>query len=345
LNRPSRILLVDDDVAAIGAMRKILADVGQIRFATSGSDALQLARESMPDVVLMDVEMPGMSGLDVCAAMKRDPVLRDVPVIFVTSHHGTEEEVAGLSVGAMDFISKPPNPPLVVARVRTQLRLKEMADTLRRTATTDSLTGVANRRRFDEVLAQEWPRAVRSGSSLAMLMIDVDYFKSYNDRYGHQGGDQCLIAVADAVRSIPYRSSDLAARYGGEEFAVLLPETSLHGASLVAARILQSVDALSIPSEVMPVADHVTVSIGVSAYCCAPLQDQSALVDTMSNLPTSGVLVAAADRALYAAKRLGRHQVRSLRLEDANAPDKALLVDAGEVLIAMSTGQFDALRA
>ena len=345
MDRVFRILLVDDDVAVIGALRNMLADVGQIQFATSGPDALRIVRDSTPDLVLLDVEMPGMSGLEVCDAMKRDPQLREVPVIFVTSHSSTEEEIAGLNVGAVDFISKPPSGPLVAARVRTQLRLKEMADTLRRTATTDSLTGVANRRRFDEVLAQEWPRAVRSGSSLALLMIDVDHFKGYNDRYGHQGGDQCLIAVANAVRSIPYRSSDLAARYGGEEFAVLLPETSLHGASLVAARILQSVDELAIPNEVTSAADRVTVSIGVSAYSGTPLQDQIALADTMSNLPSSSVLVAAADRALYAAKRNGRHQVRSLRFEEANAPDKALLVEAEELLIAMSTGQFDALRA
>jgi PleD family two-component response regulator len=220
-----RILLVDDDAGAIAMMGRALASLGELRFATSGADALRLARESAPDLILLDAEMPGMSGFQTCELLKAEPALADIPVIFVTSHSEPEFEVSGLDIGAADFIAKPINPPLLLARARTQLRVKHMADELRRLSTTDALTGIANRRRFDEVFMREWQRARREGESIALMMIDVDHFKRYNDHYGHPAGDACLKAVARAVAECAHRPADLAARYGGEEFALLLPHT------------------------------------------------------------------------------------------------------------------------
>jgi PleD family two-component response regulator len=163
-------------------MSRILAGVGQLRFATNGSDALRLAHGVPPDLLILDAEMPGMSGFDLLKILKSDPLLVDVPVIFVTSHDESGFEVSALELGAADFIAKPFRPSPVLARVRTHLRIKHMADELRHTAGTDGLTEVANRRQFDDSLEREWLRAWRTGRPLALLMIDVDHFKLFNDR-------------------------------------------------------------------------------------------------------------------------------------------------------------------
>jgi PleD family two-component response regulator len=171
------ILLVDDDPGAIQLLGCILADVAELRFATNGKDALRLARAAAPDLILLDAEMPGMSGFELLKTLKAEPSLSDVPVIFITSHSEAGFEVSALDMGASDFIAKPLKSSRVLARVRTQLRVKLMADELRRTATTDALTGVSNRRQFDVSLEREWSRTQRSGEPMALLMIDVDHFK------------------------------------------------------------------------------------------------------------------------------------------------------------------------
>ncbi len=330
MNRTFNILLVDDDVTIISALSRILAGIGQLRFATNGLDALRLARESPPDLMLLDVEMPEMSGLEVCAQMKRDPSLLDVPVIFITSFSNTEQEVTGFNAGAVDFIGKPPSAPLVMARVRTHLRLKQMADALRKAAATDVLTGVANRRSFDEVLTREMSRAQRSSAPLSLLLIDIDCFKAYNDHYGHQGGDHCLTAVAQAIGEVPKRPGDLVARYGGEEFAVLLPETPAVGARSVAMRILASVDGLRLQHAASGVASHVTLSIGVSVYCRSTQTQEFKLNHTIKE-SLSAALIAAADQALYAAKDQGRRQARFLSIEDLGSPQRATAVVEGNI--------------
>src|ERR1700692_1568624 len=240
------ILLVDDDTGAIQLMGRILADVGNLRFATNGPDALRLARESAPDLILLDAEMPGMSGFELLKTLKAEFSLANVPVIFITSHTEAGFEVSALDMGAADFIAKPLKSSRVLARVRTQLRVKHLADELRRTATTDALTGIANRRQFDESLQREWLRAQRSGDPVSLLMVDVDHFKLYNDLYGHPKGDICLQHVAQALSSACKRPADLVARYGGEEFIVLLPYTPRQGAQHVAQQVLDAVAALGI---------------------------------------------------------------------------------------------------
>jgi diguanylate cyclase (GGDEF)-like protein len=323
------ILVVDDDSGAIQLMGRILEGLGSVRFATNGADAVRLARELTPDLVLLDAQMPDMSGFMVFDALKKLPELAGVPVIFVTSHSESEFEVGALDMGAADFIAKPVNPPLVKARVKTHLRVKHLADTLRRRAGTDALTGVANRRHFDESLEKEWLRSGGRGEPLALLFIDIDHFKLYNDCYGHPQGDACLKQVARAVQGSVRRAGDLVARCGGEEFAALLPETSRAGGEFVARRILDAVAALKIRHEGSLTAPHVTVSIGIGCY-----DDSSAAWRSPEAARrhrdeghvgcTSNELILAADRALYSAKRAGRAQAQLLDIGDTELLQPAL---------------------
>lgn len=318
------ILLVDDDPATIQLLGRILAGQAQLRFATDGQSALRLARESTPDLILLDAEMPGMDGFEVCEALKADPDLADIPVIFVTSHSEPAFEVAGFEIGAADFISKPVTVPLVLARVKAQLRVKRMADDLRRLSTSDALTGIANRRRFDEALTREWLRARRGAQPIALLLIDVDHFKLFNDHYGHPGGDACLQAVAQAMTKASHRPTDLLARYGGEEFALLLPQTDRQGAEYIARSLLTHIEQLAIAHEASPISKHVTASIGIGVFdaqssCWSnPSQGRQ---NAGGRVPcSSDSLLQAADKALYAAKHAGRAQACLLDLSQVESP-------------------------
>lgn len=292
------ILLVDDDPSTIHVVGRMLVGLGQLRFATSGRGALQQLRSTPVDLVLLDAEMPGMDGYEVCAAMQADPDIAGTPVIFVTAHGAQEFELKGLETGAADFIVKPISEPLLLARVRTQLRIKRLTDELRSLATMDALTGVANRRSFDAALANEWRRCSRDRVPLGLLLVDVDHFKRFNDRLGHPAGDACLRAVAQALAAALQRPGDLAARYGGEEFALLLPGTSADGLRHVAERVLNGIAALGIPHPDSDCSACVSVSIG--GECVLPGE--------AGRLPEQ--LIAAADRALYAAKAEGRARAR-----------------------------------
>jgi len=295
------ILLVDDDPGAIQLMGRILADVGKLRFATNGKDALRLARDAAPDLILLDAEMPGMSGFELLRTLKAESSLTDVPVIFITSHNEAGFEVSALDMGAADFIAKPLKSSRVLARVRTQLRVKHMADELRRTATTDGLTGIANRRQFDVSLESEWLRAQRSGEPVSLLMIDVDHFKLYNDLYGHPQGDMCLCRVTQALRSTCRRPADLVARYGGEEFMILLPQTPREGAKHMAQQVLDAVAALGIFHENSQTTHYVSVSVGIGCF-----DDASACWASEVHGLCAADLIQAADKALYSAKQAGR---------------------------------------
>jgi diguanylate cyclase (GGDEF)-like protein len=322
------ILIVDDDPGSIQLMGRILSKVGHVRFATNGEDALRLARESIPDLILLDSEMPGMTGFETCRALKGDPALAHIPIIFVTSHGETAFEVSGFELGAADFIAKPVSAQLVLARVRTQLRVKHMSDDLRRIATIDTLTAVANRRRFEEALDLEWRRGQRSGDAMALLMIDVDHFKLFNDLYGHPAGDTCLRLVAGALSSASLRPADLVARHGGEEFAVLLPQTTRRGAEYVAHALLEAVVALDIAHAASPTARHVTISLGIGCYdtdsdSWLPPCEQSRLPDDQRARCSPSNLVLAADKALYSAKHAGRAQAMLLDIADFDSPHLA----------------------
>ena len=296
LDAPDRLpslLVVDDQPVNIQALYRIFAPDHRVLMATSGAKALALCAEDPPDLVLLDVVMPEMDGHEVCARLKADEATRNIPVIFVTSHTNAEEETKGLELGAIDFIAKPVNPAVVRARVKTHLTLKAQSDLLRQMVFIDGLTGVANRRCFDERLRTEWRRAARDGSPLSLLMLDVDHFKRFNDRYGHQLGDDCLRRVASAIKGGLLRPGDLVARYGGEEFACILPGTDFEGALAVGAGIEHIVRGLQIEHADSDVSGTVTVSIGVS----------TSLPDRDAN---PARLLALADAQLYRAKHSGR---------------------------------------
>jgi diguanylate cyclase (GGDEF)-like protein len=292
----SRLLVVDDEPINVQALYQALCDEHQVLVATRGAKALELCRKLQPDLVLLDIEMPDMTGHEVCMHLKADVATRDIPVIFVTARISTDDEMHVFAIGAVDFIAKPINPAVVRARVRTHLTLKHQSDLLRQMAFVDGLTGVFNRRHFDMRLEQEWARAARSASTLALVIADVDRFKAYNDHYGHQAGDDCLRQVARQMKNNLVRPADLIARYGGEEFACILPDTDKEGAIAVAARLETAVRSLDLPHVQATSHGIVTISLGVMAAVPAEGED-------------THLLIAEADRALYRAKAAGRARV------------------------------------
>lgn len=320
-----QLLLVDDDPGMIQVMAKALNGMGRLRFATSGAQALDQMEESPPDVVLLDADMPGLTGVEVCARMRADARLGEVPVIFVTGHTSPQDELRGLEAGAADFIAKPIREALLVARVRTQLRVKALTDELRAVACTDALTGAANRRSFDDALNREWRHALRQRQPLSLLMIDVDHFKAYNDFYGHQEGDECLRQVASALHAAVRRPSDLVARYGGEEFAVLLPGTGQPGAEEVARRLGEELERRALPHARSLTSTVITASVGISSLDEAG-PDALARADGQAFNPAPSEaedLVRAADVALYAAKRSGRACTWYIDIADGRHPERA----------------------
>jgi diguanylate cyclase (GGDEF)-like protein len=264
--------------------------------ATNGQQAIHLCKANPPDLVLLDIVMPQMDGYEVCRQLKADPATRDIPVIFVTAHTEADQETLGLEVGAVDFITKPVVPAVVKARVRTHVTLKHQSDLLRKMAFLDGLLGVFNRRYFDQQLETELARSHRSGAPLSLLILDVDFFKKYNDTYGHLAGDDCLRNVATTIRQFLRRPGDVVARYGGEEFACILPETPLDDAVTIAKALEQQIRSLGIEHISSDVAKVVTISIGV---CCKP----------HGVIGLASALVAQADAQLYRAKHGGRAQV------------------------------------
>lgn len=296
-----RLLVVDDQPINIQALYQVFAADHQVLMATNGEQALALCADKRPDVVLLDVVMPGLDGYEVCRRLKEDEATRDIPVIFVTSHNDDVAETQGLELGAADFISKPINPKVVRARVRTQLTVKAHADLLRQWVYMDGLTSVNNRRCFDERLLSEWGRALRTGAPLSVALLDVDCFKLYNDRYGHLAGDECLRRVAIALKASLKRPGDMVARYGGEEFACLLPDTDLPGALTVARTLGEHVFAEQIQHLDSKAAPVVTVSIGV---CTKGPESPGTAADFLR----------VADTQLYRAKSGGRNQVQGIEL-------------------------------
>ena len=290
-----RILIVDDAMENIQILHQALRDEHEVLFALSGEKALEIAHQQTPDLILLDAVMPGMDGYAVCAALRASAKVRDIPVIFVTALSQPEDETRALEAGAVDFISKPFNVAVVRARVRTQLTVKRQADAMRELTLTDTLTGVANRRSFNDTMEAEWRRCARGGLPLSVIMIDIDHFKLYNDHYGHQAGDSCLQQISAAMKRCATRPSDMLARYGGEEFILLLAQEGLDGAEVVAQRILDEVRKVALPHAASTTAPHVTISMGIASTTPAEGNDSAALIR-------------AADGLLYRAKQTGRNR-------------------------------------
>jgi len=299
-----RVLIVDDEPANIHSLAEALGSTYDLRFATDAAQALDLARTLAFDLVLLDVVMPGMDGFAALRQLKIEPLTREVPVIFVTSMNEVADEERGFALGAVDYITKPVSAPLVRARVRTHIELKRQRDLLTQRALIDGLTGIANRRRFDEALDQRWQQAQRERSALLLVLLDVDKFKQYNDHYGHAAGDDCLRRIAGVLHGMFAEAGELAARIGGEEFALLLPGGQ---AEALLRRLLDGVRELDIAHACSDASARVSVSAG--AIEAVPPADGSprALLET-------------ADQLLYLAKREGRNRAVLRIAADTQAP-------------------------
>ena len=303
LGRKPRLLVVDDQPLHIQVLYRALSAEYQLFMANNGEQALRVCRDQQPDLLLLDVVMPGIDGFEVLQRLKANPDTVGIPVIFVTAHGGDEIETQCLQAGAVDFIPKPVNPSVVRARVKTHLTLKFQSDLLRDMAFIDGLTAVSNRRHFDDRLAAEWGRSRRSATPLSLILLDVDFFKRFNDHHGHQAGDDCLRQIAKVLNAELKRPTDLVARYGGEEFVCLLPNTFLEDAMDMAENLLQAVKTQGIAHLYSDVAPVVTVSLGVATRGPELVNVQAAK------------LLALADAQLYRAKRTGRARVCGAMLQ------------------------------
>lgn len=298
-SRKPMILVVDDVVENVDVLFHLLKADYTLAAARNGLKALRMVEKRPPDLILLDIMMPEMDGYEVCRRLKEKNATREIPIIFITSLSEAIDEARAFNLGAVDYITKPFQPIVVKARIRTHLNLKQKSDMLEAMVCLDGLTNIFNRRKFDRTLKQEWKRTFRNNRSLAMIMIDIDHFKLFNDHYGHIEGDECLKKVANVLHDALNRPGDFLARYGGEEFAVLLPETDMKGACHLAEKMRQIILDLKIANAQSTIAPYVSISLGVAVY--QPSSDE--------NFASPVDLIAAADSMLYAAKKNGRNQV------------------------------------
>ncbi|MDJ1176736.1 diguanylate cyclase domain-containing protein [Roseofilum capinflatum] len=319
------ILIVDDLPDNLRLLSQMLTQQGyKVRKAINGEMAIASCTAQLPDLILLDINMPGMNGYQVCDRLKASPTTAEIPIIFLSALDEANHKLQAFKSGGLDYITKPFQVEEVLARVEHQLSLccqqkklkeelqklkqevnqqQQTQQNLERLVTLDELTQLSNRRHFNDYLQQEWKRlfslpaySSRYSQALSLILADVDYFKLYNDTYGHVKGDQCLQKVAQAMQRVVTHSGALVARYGGEEFAVILPNASSDYALQVAELIRLEVENLKIPHSQSNVSSYVTVSLGVA--CRFPDSDLS---------PED--LIASADQALYHAKQQGRNSV------------------------------------
>lgn len=293
LTRP-KVLVVDDQVMNIHLVREVLKEECDIFMATNGQQALEQCLLVMPDLVLLDLVMPGMNGHEVCRQLKASSLTQAIPVIFISAQRDEEDEALGFELGAADYILKPFNRTILHARVRLHLAMKQQTDMLKAMVHVDGLTGLANRRKLDEDIQLGWKQCCREQHPYSLILLDVDFFKRYNDRYGHLMGDECLRQVAQALKQGLRRPTDLLARYGGEEFCALLPSTGGSGAQHIADKLLTLVRDAGIAHADSPVDAVVTISLGV-----VTVEEPTLAVDPLQ-------LLSVADQQLYQAKHGGR---------------------------------------
>lgn len=291
-----KVLVIDDVEMNASLISGVVSNLCEVLTASSGTQGLAMAQQYRPELILLDVMMPEMDGYEVFRQLKNDPRTAQIPVIFLTGVSDLSAEEVGLNMGAVDFIAKPFRVAVLLARVRNHLELAHKHHVLEGLSHSDSLTGIANRRHFNAMLAREFGRMQRNHQDLALLMLDVDDFKSFNDHYGHLRGDECLQQVATCIAQCLGRPGDLVARYGGEEFVCLLPETDSKGALKLAHKIQAAIAQLQIPHLQSRTDAFVTVSMGVAA---APA----------TALGNGQQLLALADERLYRAKNGGRNRI------------------------------------
>ena len=298
------ILIIEDTESIrkdVSEIIKNLPNIKRILEAGNGIDGFRMLLENQVDLILCDLVMPGMDGFKFLSLKESRSDLSDIPVIILTSQTETKDKIKGLEHGASDYVTKPFDEGELTARVRVQLKIKNLQDELRASnarlaeiSVTDPLTRVFNRRYLFEILEKEFDRALRYKSSLSFVMVDIDFFKRVNDRFGHQVGDQVLVDVANLVRE-ELRKPDVLGRYGGEEFGVILPETDLKGAWVVAERYRTRVAEYRFGTAHSPI--RTTISLGVAAV-------------PDSKVRTVDELVKEADDSLYQAKNLGRNRTQ-----------------------------------
>jgi diguanylate cyclase (GGDEF)-like protein len=257
-----KILIVDDSMLSLRILADILKEEYDVIASKEGHEALKMAKEYSPTIILLDIVMPVMDGFEVLAELKNMPETNNIPVIFITSLNDPENEEKGLILGATDYIYKPFSPRVVKARVKNHIDLFLMRRAMEDFALIDALSKIHNRRSFDLRSEVEWARAMREKTLLSAAIIDIDNFKNYNDFYGHIGGDEVIKSVANKISSSLSRKTDFAARFGGEEFVVLLPVTPSKDGEKLLQKVCLNIEGLAIPHERSPVASVITVSIG-----------------------------------------------------------------------------------
>ncbi len=297
----SKILVIDDSKLIAHVAKNILSKQGhEVLLAEDGETGLDIAKDNEPDLILLDLILPGIDGYEICQRIKNDSNIADIPVIMLTSKAEHADKVRGLELGASDYVTKPFDEAELIARVNTHLRIKELHESLQEKnrqllemANRDGLTGLYNHRYFQETLFKDFQRAVRYKESLSCIMFDIDHFKKFNDTYGHQTGDVVLKTLGGLIKEL-MRDSDLAARYGGEEFTLILYHTANYDAVMIAERLRKTVEQHKFKSEDLIL--NVTISIGVACYYHPDIQSAKALIEC-------------ADKALYKAKEGGRNKV------------------------------------
>ena len=312
-NMGFKILIIDDSSFNHTVLRNILVGGGKasagaagavgaagnnyiVDVAKSGLEGLEKTWSFQPDLILLDIIMPGMSGFEVLTRLKESAVTRSIPVIVITGLSDAENEEKGFILGAVDYIAKPFKEPIVLARIKTHQTIVEQMHTIEHQSLFDPLTNVMNRRSFDFHSEALWAHAIRQQESISVLMIDIDNFKCFNDTYGHQLGDIALKITADAIAVPLKRASDLLFRWGGEEFIVLLPNTLIDGAVYIAEQIRENIESAEIPSTCGVTPPGITASVGVASILPSV---GSAMSDTIRQ----------ADNAMYTAKESGRNRV------------------------------------
>lgn len=307
-----KALLIEDSLTSAALICQQLSSIGiEPLLAHDGEEGIELFKQHRPALVLLDVILPGMDGFETAKRIRQLEQHGEwTPIIFLSGRTGDADLQRGIEVGGDDYLFKPISGIVLAAKVRAMQRISQMRYSLvvltrrldeanrelQRLSAIDGLTGIANRRQFDETLLREWRRAQRKKLSIGLLVCDVDFFKHYNDHFGHQGGDECLRQIASGLREQVKRPTDLVARYGGEEFGIVLPDTDINGAQRVAETLRAAIEALQLvhaPSAGQP---YVTLSLGL-AVVVPPL-----------DLASPDRLLEAADAALYEAKRQGRNR-------------------------------------
>ncbi|WP_100656223.1 diguanylate cyclase domain-containing protein [Alteromonas flava] len=289
------VLIVDDEPINAEILSLALQQKYWVHIAGSGQQALDFLSHRVVDLILLDIRMPDMDGFEVLRHLKRHESTKSIPVIFVTGEGSTDDELRGLQLGAVDYVRKPFQLPLAMARIGMQIELKLKNDLLKAYADADGLTRIANRRKFDQYLAELVTDSVAEQRDLGLILLDIDYFKQFNDHYGHGKGDEALKEVAKVLNRIAKRSQDLAARVGGEEFALLLPDVDQGALEAITQRIHMAINDTNIPHAASKVEDRLTVSIGALHVRPTTFSHDSDLYDE-------------ADKLLYKAKENGRNQ-------------------------------------